>query len=123
MEAPLKNNLADMGEKSMLNLELQVIDFETKGNVIRLLLGKHTKKYGWVNPEVIEKETNDGIKEYYRSCCSADRPYGDDWDDVPYDCNAGSVYEQFVYDKLDIAFPFDYNIYESVVSKVFLWNV
>jgi hypothetical protein len=56
-----------------------IIDFEKKGNVVRSYLGA------------------DDLKDWY----------GDDWDDAPYDCNAGSVYEQFVSGHRDIAFPFD----------------
>ncbi len=58
---------------------LQVIDFEKKGNVIRLYLG---------NPD-------------------CDDYWGDDWNDRPYDCNAGIVYDRFVIDTLDLAIPFD----------------
>lgn len=59
--------------------DLKIIDFEKKGNVIRLYLG---------NPD-------------------CDDYWGDDWDDSPYDCNAGIVYERFVIDTLDLAIPFD----------------
>ena len=58
---------------------MKIIDFEKKGNVVRFWLGE------------------DDLKDWY----------GDDWDDAPYDCNAGSVYEQFVSGHRDIAFPFD----------------
>ena len=58
---------------------MKIIDFEKKGNVVRFYLGA------------------DDLKEWW----------GDDWDDAPYDCNAGSVYEQFVSGHRDIAFPFD----------------
>lgn len=59
--------------------DLKIIDFEKKGNVIRLYLG---------NP-------------------NCDDYWGDDWNDSPYDCNAGIVYERFVIDTLDLAIPFD----------------
>ena len=58
---------------------MKIIDFEKKGNVVRFWLGA------------------DDLKEWW----------GDDWDDAPYDCNAGSVYEQYVSGHRDIAFPFD----------------
>lgn len=32
---------------------------------------------------------------------------GDDWNDTPYESNAGSVYEQYVTGTVDLAFPFD----------------
>ena len=34
--------------------------------------------------------------------------WGDDWNDRPYECNAGSVYDKFVRDYATIIFPFDY---------------
>lgn len=59
---------------------MKIIDFEQKGNVIRFYLGK------------------DDCFDYY----------GDDWNDAPYDSNAGLVYEQFISGYVDLAFPFDY---------------
>lgn len=44
----------------------EIIDFETKGNVIRFYLGKNKKQWG------------------------------DDWNDAPYENNAGTVYDEFV---------------------------
>ena len=57
--------------------ELKVIDFERKGNVVRLYLGVDT--------------------DYW----------GDDWDDVPYEHNAGTVYNEYVRGYVDVAFPFN----------------
>ena len=57
--------------------ELKVIDFERKGNVVRLYLGVGT--------------------DYW----------GDDWDDVPYEHNAGTVYDEYVKGYVDVAFPFN----------------
>lgn len=57
---------------------LKIIDFEKKGNVVRFYLG------------------NKDCKDYW----------GDDWNDKPYDCNAGEVYDKFVVSSQDIAFPF-----------------
>ena len=58
---------------------MKIIDFEKKGNVVRFYLGAN------------------GLKEWW----------GDDWDDAPYDCNAGRVYDEYVSGHRDIAFPFD----------------
>ena len=58
---------------------MKIIDFEKKGNVVRFLLGA------------------DDCFDYW----------GDDWDDAPYDCNAGLVYSQFVIGHKDMYFPFD----------------
>ena len=57
----------------------KIIDFERKGNVVRFYLGA------------------DDCSDYW----------GDDWNDVPYDCNAGSVYGEFVSGVRDVSFPYD----------------
>ena len=62
-----------------VSLDFKVIDFELKGNVVRLYLGK------------------DGVKEYW----------GDDWNDRPYEHNAGRVYDEYIYGHIDLAFAFD----------------
>ena len=59
--------------------ENKIIDFDRKCNMVRFYLGK-----------------ND-LKEWY----------GDDWDDAPYEHNAGKVYEEFVTGHKDITFNFD----------------
>lgn len=56
---------------------MEIIDFDRKGNVVRFYLGKNGEQWG------------------------------DDWDDKPYNCNAGSVYGRFVESTRDIAFDFD----------------
>lgn len=63
---------------------MKIIDFEKKGNVVRFWLGE------------------DALKEWW----------GDDWNDAPYDCNAGEVYDQFISGHRDIAFPFDSMVIE-----------
>lgn len=63
---------------------LKIIDFEKKGNVVRFYLG------------------DKNLQEYY----------GDDWDDAPYDCNAGTVYENFMVGFIDVAFPFSSYVLE-----------
>lgn len=57
----------------------KIIDFERKGNVVRFYLGA------------------DNCSDYW----------GDDWNDAPYDCNAGGVYDRFITGIKDVAFPFD----------------
>ena len=57
----------------------KIIDFERKGNVVRFYLGA------------------DDCSDYW----------GDDWNDAPYDCNAGTVCDQYVTGVKDVAFPFD----------------
>lgn len=61
---------------------MKVIDFDTRGNVIRLYFGK------------------DDDNDYW----------GDDWDDVPYEHNAGEVYEKYIKDIKQYAFSFNYYV-------------
>ena len=63
---------------------MKIIDWESKGNVIRFILGEDNDIAYW----------------------------GDDWNDKPFEHNAGSVYSEFVKGYCDISFPFDYVIYE-----------
>lgn len=63
---------------------MKIIDFEKKGNVVRFYLG------------------NNDCEDYH----------GDDWNDSPYDCNAGKVYEEYIVGYRDIVFPFGYTVLE-----------
>lgn len=58
---------------------MKIIDFEKKGNVVRFYLGA------------------DDCFDYW----------GYDWDNAPYDCNAGRVNESYVTGIKDVNFPFD----------------
>ena len=62
----------------------KIIDFEKKGNLVRFFIG------------------DDDENEYW----------GDDWDDRPYEHNAGSVYDRYIIDTTDVVFPFDYTVLE-----------
>jgi len=68
---------------------MKIIDFEKKGNVVRFFLGQ------------------DDLEEWW----------GDDWDDRPYEHNAGTVYEEFVSGYKDIAFDFDDVVFEPCVGE------
>lgn len=61
---------------------MKIIDFERKGNVVRFYLG------------------DDSCDDYW----------GDDWNDRPYEHNAGTVYGNFVTGHVDVAFPLDANV-------------
>lgn len=63
---------------------MKIIDWDREGNVVRFYLG------------------DDDCSDYY----------GDDWDDVPYDCNAGTVYKEYIKGHADIAFPYDVMVLE-----------
>lgn len=69
---------------------MKVIDFEKKGNLVRFYLGQ------------------DDDSDYW----------GDDWDDSPYECNAGSVYNRYIFGYADILYPFDYSVKEPCEG----WN-
>ena len=63
---------------------MKIIDFHKRGNVIRLFLGDN----------------------------DCDNYTGDDWDDVPYEHNAGHVYDEYVKGYIDIVVPFDCAVIE-----------
>ena len=58
---------------------MKIIDFKKRGNLVRFYLGE------------------DNLKDW----C------GDDWNDRPYEHNAGTVYERFEAGHCDVVFPFD----------------
>ena len=62
-----------------INPELgdEIIDFKCKGNLIRFYLGENGTQWG------------------------------DDWDDTPYDCNAGKVYDEYISGIADVCVPYD----------------
>ena len=63
----------------MVGDNMKIIDFDKKGNVVRFYLG------------------DDNCNDYW----------GDDWDDAPYEHNAGSVYGIYITKCIDMYFPFD----------------
>lgn len=80
---------------------MKIIDFEKKGNVVRFYLGEKTEDWGWTRSDyTIDSKIPDWLK-------SSDTYYGDDWDDRPYEHNAGQVYAEFIKGYKDIAFNFD----------------
>lgn len=63
-------------KKNIKDKTLKVIDFDIKGNQMKLYLGDKNCSDYW----------------------------GDDWNDKPYECNAGTVYERFVKDTVVVNF-------------------
>ena len=61
---------------------MKLIDFERKGNLVRLYLGDDANFTG------------------------------DDWDDYPYEDNASPVYDEYIKAIIDYAVPFEYIILE-----------
>lgn len=78
-----------------------IIDFHCRGNVIRFFLGRQTEETGWYVK--VPDYAKDSKAHIY---------YGDDWDDCPYDCNAGEVYDEFIDSIIDVAVDYD-----SVVTE------
>lgn len=71
---------------------LFVIDFEEKGNVIRLYYGK------------------------------SDDYWGDDWNDRPYEHNAGTVYSKYVEEMKDYGFSLDTAVMSAENDWTYLGN-
>ena len=69
--------------------DLKIIDFKKQGNQVKFFLGDLNCNDYW----------------------------GDDWNDYPYDCNAGNVYERFIEDEWIISFPYDYYVFEPSDSS------
>ena len=60
----------------------EIIDWERKGNLVKFYLGKNGEQWG------------------------------DDWNDVPWECNAGRVYDEYIEGYIIISFAFEWNVYE-----------
>ena len=60
--------------------DLDIIDIARDGNVVRYYLGENGKQWG------------------------------DDWNDAPYEYNAGPVYQEYVRAIVDIAYPWQYSV-------------
>lgn len=72
---------------------MKIIDFHKKGNVVRFFLGA------------------DDDFDYW----------GDDWNDAPYDCNAGMVAPRHIIGHKDVYFPFDYLVLEPCNGWNSVW--
>ena len=73
---------------------MKIIDFEKRGNVVRFYLG------------------NDDCNDYW----------GDDWDNVPYEHNAGIVYDQYIIDQAEVAIPLDCEVLEPADNLAYQGN-
>lgn len=63
---------------------MKILDWEKKGNVVRFYVGDDNLEYWW----------------------------GDDWNDAPYEYNAGVVYERYTKGYVDVFFPFEATVLE-----------
>ncbi len=79
----------DSGSDNDVITALELIDFEKKGNAVRLYFGKKNGEQA-----------------------------GDDWDDRPYECNAGIVYQKYVKQTIDAFFSLDTDVSEPADSHL-----
>ena len=86
---------------------LEIIDFEKKGNVVRFYLGSNVPNWGYTRADYKDYrgQTPDWLKP-------SDKYYGDDWNDRPYEHNAGKVYDEFVKAYIDVSFDFNSKVLE-----------
>ena len=83
-----------------------IIDWEVKGCCVKFYLGRKEDNLGWLNEKGFDyyskcnltPEELESIKNTYE---------GDDWDDKPYEHNAGSVYNEYVKGIRYNYYPFD----------------
>lgn len=67
---------------------MKIIDFEKEGNVVRFFYGDNDCQDYW----------------------------GDDWNDIPYEHNAGMVYEKYIKGYIDVALDMNYMVLEPSES-------
>lgn len=84
-----------------------IIDFEIKGSRVRFFLGLKDPKWGWINKDYVDEKGN---KPTWLK--PVDDYYGDDWDDIPYEHNAGRVYDEFIMGVRDYYFDANWIIVE-----------
>jgi len=70
--------------------KMKIIDFKKKGNMVKFYLGQ------------------DDLEKWH----------GDDWNDTPYEHNAGTVYEEFVSGERVMVFGFDDVVFEPADGEL-----
>lgn len=68
---------------------------------------------------VLDVDLSGNVAKFFLGRSDLDFWYGDDWDDSPYEHNAGLVYCEFVDDELEVAFPLDHVVSEPCDGH---WN-
>ena len=91
----------------MKNIIGKIIDFKIKGNIVKFYLGNKTDDWGWANKDY--KDYNGNTPDWLQP---SDTYYGDDWDYYPYECNAGTVYDEFIYETRTYYFDMNWIIVE-----------
>lgn len=84
----------------------QIIDCEVRGVTVKFSLGLKEDEYGWLSKEHYLALLSTGLSEEYLSEYK-EHYTGDDWDDVPYEHNAGSVYNEYIKGTRINYYPFD----------------
>lgn len=79
-----------LAKKKKVDKKLKVIDFSLAGRQMKLYLGKPDMKDYW----------------------------GDDWNDAPYEHNAGSVYSEYVEDTVVVNFPENEHVVEACEGRI-----
>lgn len=82
---------------------LKLIDVATKGNLIRLYFGEYDEK----------------TKTWAGATSADEQPYGDDWNDAPYEDNAGTVYDCFIKRIIDVFVKWEYEVTEPSAGRHF----
>lgn len=87
---------------------MKIIDFAKKGNTIRFFLSDRDRK---------DDAQNDNCYNEWEKKRNWYDAWGDDWNDAPYEDNAGQVYGRFVEETQDISFS--YNVYVMEPSQAY----
>ena len=90
-----------------IDKDLEIIDIARKGHLVRFYLGKKEREWGYTNPNY--KDYKGQTPDWLRP---SDIYYGDDWDDAPYEHNAGTPYEEEGFEVLKLGFYTGYKYSE-----------
>ena len=94
----------------------EIIDFEVRGATARFYLGSKEDEYGYLKKDAYLGYLEAGLAEKWVDNLKATYT-GDDWDDKPYEDNAGKVYNDYIKGVREIYFPFDAVILEPTYGK------
>ena len=91
----------------------KIIDFEIKGSRVRFFIGLKDSTWGWTNKDYVDET---GKKPAWLK--TSDDYYGDDWNDVPYEKNAGRVYGEFIRGVREYYYDADWIIVEPCTGEI-----
>lgn len=96
---------------------------ETKAYLETEEAKKNKEIYGWADPNLTSMDYPNpdyvrGEKEYIAFFTQEDEQTGDDWDNIPYECNSGEPYDEGGLLKIAFAYPpFPSKLYEIYQPK------